>query len=427
MQRTAALLVMTFLLTGLVPPVVAQTPAAQTPLPLANLVALGEERNPAIVVARQAVAAAEAAVALARVGWGVTVTASSTAATAGGGTASQTPSFSSGVGLTTSYILYNGGQTLYAVRQAGANLTAARAALDQTRQDTDLAIAQGYVGLLRAQRAVDQSQQVVVQNQELLRLAQGQFQAGAAPRSDVVSAQANLALAQSNLIAAQNGVDQSAAALNIALGLGPTTTTTVAPAPASPPVTVTQAQLLQFVDDRPEIRKALAQIEAAQAGVLLAQAGGGLTVALSGSVGQGFAPNTNTTYAVGATVSFPVSDAGRASANVAVANANLALARASIETTRLTVQQQAITALLGLSNARARFTSANAGLAFAQESLRLAQGRYAAGVATIVEVTTAQTTLVQAQVTLDSAVFDELSAVVSLRYAIGRSVVTGAI
>jgi len=86
-----------------------------------------------------------------------------------------------------------------------------------------------------------------------------------------------------------------------------------------------------------------------------------------------------------------------------------------------------VTALSSIVSARARITSAQAGLAFAQEALRLSQGRYAAGAATILEVIDAQTALVQAQVTLDNAQFDELAGVVSLRYALGRSVVDGTI
>jgi outer membrane protein TolC len=64
---------------------------------------------------------------------------------------------------------------------------------------------------------------------------------------------------------------------------------------------------------------------------------------------------------------------------------------------------------------------------FAQEWLRLAHGRYQAGLASIVELTDAQTVLVQADVALQRAEYDELAAAIALRHAVGRSVVTGAI
>lgn len=427
-KRRFAFMVIFFLVSQLVSPLVGRASAQPAPRPLsvADLVAMADERNPSIAAARRTVEAADAAVNLARAGWGVTVTAQGTAGI-GGGTSTSSSSFSSSAGLVGSYILYDSGQTGFAVRQAEANLRSARAVLDQVRQDTALAVAQAYMTLLRAQRAVEQRQQVVVQDQELLRLAEAQFQAGVVARSDVAQAQANLAAAEGDLIAASNDADLAVAALNTTLGQGPTTPIAAAAPTAAPPVTVASADLARLVEQRPEVRKALADIEAAEAGVALAQAGGGLQLALTGATTQAFAPTGQTTYSLGTTVSFPLADAGRNSAQVGQAQANLAAARARIEGTRLTVQQQAVSARFNIATARARITSAQAGLAYAQESLRLAQGRYATGVGRLLEVTTAQTALVQAQVSLDGAQFDELTAVISLRYALGRSVVDGAI
>ncbi|MDR7418849.1 MAG: TolC family protein [Armatimonadota bacterium] len=427
---TVAVLTVFVMLTVLARPLtVAAQPAAQPAreFTLAALVAAADERNPAIAAARQAVQAAEAAVALARSGRGPTFTASGSVGTAGGGTSTTTPSFSSGVSISSSYVLYDSGQIQYAVRQAEANLKASRLSLEAVRQDVAQTVALAYVSVLRAERAVRQREQVVVQNRELLRLAEGQFRAGVVARADVVRAQAGLASAEGELIAAQNVVAQSKAALNQAIGASPLAPIAVIAPPPTPSVTIAATELANLVEQRPEIRRALAQIEAAEAAVLLAQAGGGLRVTLDGRATQSFNPNAQTTYSVSSGVSFPLSDAGRTQAAVAQAAANLAAARANIETTRLSAQQQATSALLGIVSARARIESARAQLAFAQESLRLAQGRYAAGAGPFLEVIDAQTALVLAEVTLATAEYDELAAAISLRYALGRSVVDGAI
>lgn len=73
------------------------------------------------------------------------------------------------------------------------------------------------------------------------------------------------------------------------------------------------------------------------------------------------------------------------------------------------------------------FSPARADLALAQESLQFAQGRYEASAAPLLEVIDAQTALVQGEVTLSRAEFDELAAVFALRHALGRSLVDGAI
>jgi outer membrane protein TolC len=410
------------------PPASAQQPAPPPArqFTLADLVTTADERNPSVTAARRAVEAADAAVRAARAGLAVTVFAQGTAGIVGGSTTTAS-ALSSSAGVSASYTLYDSGQTAALVRQAEANLRSAQASLTQVRQDTALTTAQAYVTLLRAQRAVDQAQQVVIENQMLLRLAEAQFQAGAVARSDVVRAQATLAAAEGDLIAARNAVDQATAALNTVIGQGPTAALAAAPAPAVPQVTVTQADLVRLIEERPEVRKALADVDAAAAAVSVAQAGGGLQVALTGAVTQGLTPAGQTIYSVGTTVGFPLADGGRNAAQVAQAQANLVAARTRVEGARLTAQQQAVNALSGIASARARIASAQAGLAFAQESLRLSQGRYSAGAGTILEVIDAQTALVQAQVALDNAQFDELAGVISLRYALGRSVVDGSL
>jgi outer membrane protein TolC len=425
-MRTVALLLGVMLLLALARPV-AVTAQPPRPLTLADLVALAEERSPAIAAARQAVEAAEARVALARAGRGPTVTASGSVGTTGGTSPAATTGFTSSVSLTSSYVLYDSGQIQHAIRQAEAGLRAARLALEVVRQDVAHGVAQAYVSVLRAERTVTQREQTVRLNQELVRLAEGQFRAGVVPRADVVRAQAGLAAAEGDLIAARNAVEQAKAVLNVAIGLPPLTPMAVAPPAAVPPLTVSAADLVRLVDERPEVKRALAEIEAAEAALALAQAGNGVRILLTGSATQALAPGTTTSYAITSTVSLPVTDAGRGQAQVAEATANLAAARARIETTRLTVQQQAVNAFLAIQDARARIASARAQLAFAQESVRLAQGRFAAGAGPLIEVTDAQTALVLAEVTLARAEYDELAGIISLRYALGRSVVTGQI
>ena len=425
MRHTALILALLLVVASWYP----SAAAAQTPrlMTLAELVTSADQRNPTVVAARQVVTAAEAAVALAKSGRGPTFTASGSTGTAGGGTSTSTPNFSASVGIGASYVLYDSGQIAYAVKQAEANVQSAKFALEAARQDVSLTVATGYISVLTAQRNVTVREQVVAQNQELLRLAEGQFRAGAVARADVVSAQANLATAEGDLIAARNAVDQSKASLNAAIGQAAAMPVAVAPAPTVPALTLTLASLVTFVDERPEVRKAMADILAATAALQLAQAGGGLRLTLNGAVTRAQAPTEQTTYSVGATASIPVSDAGRTDASVAQASANLEAVKARSETARLTAQQQSVQAFFNVQNARARIVSTRAALEFALESLRLAQGRYAAGAGTLIEVTTAQTTLLQAQVNLAAAESDQLAGVINLRYALGRSVVDGAL
>lgn len=427
-MRTLALTAAVVLAGTLVRPTAALAQAPPS-LTLAQLITTAEQRNPAIAAARQAVVAADARIALARSGIGPSVTASGSTGTSGTSTGLGTQGFTSSASIGATYVLYDSGQIAHAVRQAEANARAARLSLEATRQDTALSVATNYVGVLRAERDVRVREQVVVQNRELVRLAEGQFRAGVVARADVVRAQAGLAAAEGELLAARNTVDQNRAQLNVAVGQGAATPVAVAEAPPAPRLTLAAGALPALVDERPEVRRAIADIEAAEAGLAVAQTSNGLRVTLDGRVSQGItgSTGTGTTWSVTSTVSLPVSDAGRSNAQVTEATANLEAARARIETARLNVQQQSLQALLNILSAVGRIASARAGLTFAQESFRLAQGRFAAGAGPFLEVIDAQTALVQAEVTLARAEFDELAAVLSLRYALGRSLVDGAI
>jgi outer membrane protein len=409
------------------------TPAPTTPAPtpppavaLATLIATADERNPTIAAARQAVQAAEARIAIARSGRGPTFSATAGVGTSGGGT-STTSGFSTSVGVGATYTIYDGGANALAVKQAEAGLRSARLALDVARQDTSQTVALTYVNVLRAERSVEQRDQEVKRNQELVRVAEGQFRAGVVPRADVVRAQAGLAAAEGELIAARNAVDQTKAVLNAAVGVAPMTAVSVAPAPVAPPLTVAAANLATLVEERAEVKRAQVDIESAETALALAQVSNSLRVGLDGRVSQGITPNSQTTYSIGSTISVPISDAGRQQASVAEATANLAAAKSRVEAVRLSATQQAVTAYLSILDARARVTSARAGLTFAQESLRLAQGRFQAGAGPLLEVIDAQTALIQAEVALARAEFDEVAGVIALRYALGRSVVTGTI
>lgn len=425
-MRTLALTAAVVLAGTLVRPTAALAQAPPS-LTLVQLITTAEQRNPAIAAARQAVVAADARIALARSGIGPSVTASGSTGTSGTSTGLGTQGFTSSASIGATYVLYDSGQIAHAVRQAEANARAARLSLEATRQDTALSVATNYVGVLRAERDVRVREQVVVQNRELVRLAEGQFRAGVVARADVVRAQAGLAAAEGELLAARNTVDQNRAQLNVAVGQGAATPVAVAEAPPTPRLTLAAGALPALVDERPEVRRAIADIEAAEAGLAVAQTSNGLRVTLDGRVSQGITGSSGTTWSVTSTVSLPVSDAGRNNAQVTEATANLEAARARIETARLNVQQQSLQALLNILSAVGRIASARAGLTFAQESFRLAQGRFAAGAGPFLEVIDAQTALVQAEVTLARAEFDELAAVLSLRYALGRSLVDGPI
>ncbi|MCS6777964.1 MAG: TolC family protein [Chloroherpetonaceae bacterium] len=181
---------------------------------------------------------------------------------------------------------------------------------------------------------------------------------------------------------------------------------------------------------RPEIMQADANIAAAKKGIVLARRSVLPSFGLSWNLNYapdtaGFAPIITTWQAV-AQVTIPLYDGGLARARSRQARADVATAetnrRAVVDQIVLEVRQ----AYLNLLQARDRVAVANQALAQAQEAFRLARVRYEAGVTAVagvspqIELSDAQTALVQAQSNQINALYDYNNARARLDRAVGR-------
>jgi outer membrane protein len=182
--------------------------------------------------------------------------------------------------------------------------------------------------------------------------------------------------------------------------------------------------------NRPEIAKAVADVQSTTAALALVYAGSGLQVdvGLNGTytILSTMAGSSNSVgWAVTATLTFPVLDGGRAEAAIKEAQANLRAAESKAESVRLTIRQDAYQAFLAAVQARANLEATQAAQAAAAAALQAAEGRYRAGVGTILEVTTARATSAQAEVNAITARYDQQAALATLRHALGRVIVGG--
>jgi outer membrane protein TolC len=190
------------------------------------------------------------------------------------------------------------------------------------------------------------------------------------------------------------------------------------------------AVLAEALQTRPEILQGEANIAAAHRGVQLAWRSylPSLNLSLSGSYQPliaGFSPRTASGEFV-ASLSVPIWDGGVGAARVEQAHASVASAetnrRLAVDQVTLEVRQ----AYLNLLQARDRVAVANAALASAQESFRLARVRYNAGVTSqagvspLLELSDAQNALTQAENNVVSALYDFNSGRAQLDKAAGR-------
>jgi outer membrane protein len=429
---------------GPIPTPVPPPPATPLTLEAAVLQALG--RNPQVTAAQQSLVAAQAGVVTARAGLAPTVSLTGTGSYGTSGISSSsatvpglvgpaaTPNATGAVSVTGTLPIYDSGRTHAAVEQAEAAVASAEAALKQTQQDIALSAATDFFSVLKAERTTTVREAQLAQAQQQLAQAEAQFRAGSAAQADVVQAQAQVAQAQVDLLNARNQIETTKAALRSVLGLdaqGPVEVQEPAP-PAGPPALTAEAAVQEALRNRPEVAQAAAAVQSNQGALDLAYVNAGLQVSVG--LGTSYVPyssnalaSNSTSYGVTATVSLPLFDSGKSAAGINAAKANLGAAQAKLEQARLAVRQDAYQAYLAAIQGAANVAATDAAQRAAAEALRVAEGRYQAGVATIVEVTTSRATAAQADVNAVNARYDYQSALATLRHAVGRSIVGGSL
>lgn len=389
-------------------------------LTLPQAVAAALEQNPRIAVAAGAVRSADARLAAARAALLPGVSATVGAGTSGTGAGSST-SGSARIGA--SYTIYDAGVREAQIRQAEAQAESAREALAVTQAAVAEDAATAYMALVTAEAVVAVREQALEQARTQLRAAEAGVRAGTVPQADVVRAQSQVATAEFNLIDARGTVDTRRSALLVLLNRPAGAAVRVVAPGAVPPMEVTAAQAADAALRRPEVRQAEADLRAAEAGLRAAQAAAGVAVSVDAGYGVSLGSSAAGSWSTGISASVPLFDGGRLAAQVAAARAAVESAAVQLAQTRLQMQHQAQQALTQFATSLARATAADRAAAAAREAFRAAEGRYAAGVGTVVEVETARTELVSAEVALRQAQADQWTTLVALRRALGLPVV----
>ena len=322
-------------------------------------------------------------------------------------------------------LLYDFGKTPGLIKESRASFGQSEQDYAGSRQQVALDARTGYFGYLAAQRALKVQEETVRQNQALLKQAEGFYKVGLKAKIDVTKAEANLYDAEANLIKAKNGVDLARVTLMTALGLKTWPFTQVEDVlevkgqPQSLEALKAQAQ-----QRRPELLKNRHQQSFNEAAIKVARAGYFpvfTSVASYGwqSLDQPFATLPSSWY-VGAAMNFPLFEGFSTAYAVSQNKAQLRATLANYEVLQQNVTKEVEQAYLDLKSGWDVIRASKKALEAARENLRLAWGRYQAGVSTIIEVTDAQVQFSQADLKFVQALYDYRVFEARLDKAIGK-------
>jgi outer membrane protein len=335
---------------------------------------------------------------------------------------------------TSNYYFYQfqANQLIYDFGKTPGLIDESRATFGQTQQDyagnrqqVVLDARTAYFGYLAATRAQKVQEVTVRQNQDLLKQAQGFYKVGLKAKIDVTKAEANLYQAEANLIQAKNNVKLAQVTLMNALGLKtwPYTQVEDVLEVTTPPRSL-ESLRAQALQRRPEIRKNLYVQQFNEAGIQVARAGYLPTFSSTAaygwqSVDQPFA-NLPSNWYVGAAMTFPLFEGFSTAYSVHQNKAQLRAAIENREVLRQNVVKEVNQSFLNVKTGWELIRATKKALEAARENLRLAWGRYQAGVGTIIEFTDAQVQFSQADLNFVQALYNYRVYEAQLDKAIGR-------
>ena len=323
--------------------------------------------------------------------------------------------------LSVSQLIFDFGHQLALTRQAIANEKAAFHGLSRAEQDVIFSTKAAFYTFTLDAALVTVQEANVKDRQAQLALAQARVDAGPGEPSDLITAKTNLAEATQQLVQARSTAMSARIALALGMGIDPRTPVAAAESDEPKSNSDFTAYYNRALDFRPDLLQSIQQLRAAGFEVQAARTNDAPVIGLTaGFTSNGKNdPTTNQTLSASLSVNWALFDGFNSHGKRLSAQADLETARATLAGLQLTIGSDVATAWSVLQFAEQRLPIAQSEETLATESLRVATGRYRAGIGSFLGVTDSEASLVTAQQSAASAKTAVSTAWAALRHAIG--------
>jgi len=324
---------------------------------------------------------------------------------------------------TLSVPLFTGGRISSSIAAAEARGRGAGAQLQGAEQDLKLAVAESYVDVLRARKALAVAESNVRTLEALAGDVGAMYERELVPKNELLAVQVALADARQNRLRAANGAEIAQAAYNRRLGEPLDRTVDLEeqiPEPEALPPEL--AALVQRAAERRTELAALTE-QASAYGQLAKVERSRVLPQVSVSGGYNYLENQfldDEEFAMaGVGVQWALFDGGQSRKRAAAMERNRRAAEQQRADVESLIALQVRQAWLGVEEARERVQVSADAVEQAEENLRIARERYGAGLGTQTQLLEAETLRVQALSNRDNAVLDASLARLRLARAVG--------
>jgi outer membrane protein len=322
--------------------------------------------------------------------------------------------------------LFTGGRLTSGFKQAKYNLESSRESVRQSKHTTVFNTKGAFFGYLLAKEFVSVAEDAVRVAEENLQNVKEMYAVGMASKMDLLRSEVRVTNMQPVLIEAKNSLRIAELNLKTLLGLN-----------LSQPVEIMgelkyepyEPNLEECVADalihRPEVKQIDFQRRMAAESLKMARAGYLPTLAVSGTYNfwadrLNFQKNTwSSFYAVNLVLTLPLFHGFQTSAQVGQAKAMIREVELNQKALRDAVEFEVRQAVLKLEEAKETLISQEKNIEQAKESLRITQLNFTEGMATTLDVISAEAASSQAQVNYSQALFNYVMAKADLDRAMG--------
>ncbi|MBL8761923.1 MAG: efflux transporter outer membrane subunit [Phycisphaerae bacterium] len=320
------------------------------------------------------------------------------------------------------------GRVSRGVEAADADLAASVEARSAVLVSLLAEMALNYVEHRSLQISLDIAQKAVTAQESTLSLTESRFSAGLIGELDVARAKAQLETRRSQVppikIAMARSAHRLATLLGKPAGSLDEELKTATPLPVIPP-DIAVGVPADMLRRRPDVRRAERQLAAATARVGVATTDLYPRFSLNGTLGaqsSQFADlfDINSRYwSLGPSVTWPVFDAGRVRANIAVQDARVEQSLTQYEQVVLASYEESENAMVGFLREQARRASLAASVEANRRALALAEQLYSSGLADFLNVLDAQRSLFVAEEALTQSEQAVVSNLISIYKSLG--------
>ena len=324
------------------------------------------------------------------------------------------------VQISAELLIYDGGQSKFAIEEAKETVLATRARLLSLEQSVLLRAIQAYMNVRRTTETVVLRQSNVRLITQELRAARDRFEVGEITRTDVALAEARLAAARSALAAAEGGLISAQEEYRASVGHKPGNLR----APKSLPKTASSVEKAKSIAVRnhPDMLAVQHDVSAADLRVMRADSAMRGTLKLRGGLGRSQNLGANTyanTGSVSLEANIPIYQGGRLSALHRQAMARRDATRSGLHITRHQIQQNVGNAFAQLRVSAASRDASQRQIRAATVAFRGVREEANVGSRTTLDVLNAEQELLDARSGLISVQTDEFIAAYSALASMG--------